>query len=145
MGVGQDVRFKKIRVLNEHFHEEIGSHTGGIEAFLAVGYRQNHTPEEPCIPTWTPTRSRTQHPMPQELFLVMEEPDPVTQWEAWQLWLDRFKLHHMRLEALSAELKEERLGGKEADWAVLAGERKARQPEVTPEAEPYRHGGAMLQ
>ena len=47
--------------------------------------------------------------------------------------------------ALSAELKEERLGGKEADWAVLAGERKARQPEVTPEAEPYRHGGAMLQ
>ena len=26
-----------------------------------------------------------------------------------------------------------------------AGERKARQPEVTPEAEPYRHGGAMLQ
>ena len=60
----EDARFKKLRVGNEHFQEECGRFMGGVECFLAVGYVENPTPDE--------------------LFLVLEEPDPFEDFDAWE-------------------------------------------------------------
>ena len=82
---------------------------------------------------------------PDELFLILEEPNGLVDYDAWKAWVATFKLHHDRLIALDEALKMERLGGVTFDLMGTLAQERVQDPGPAPEeAKPYRHGGALL-
>ncbi|KAL1521364.1 hypothetical protein AB1Y20_021031 [Prymnesium parvum] len=81
-------RFRAIQLQNPAFQQAIAIHPGGLEALVAIGFRERESTEsEECSPV-----------------LVLEEPNLGDNVEAWYAWYERLKTCRDELQAFMERL-----------------------------------------